>query len=188
MGDRTACVCLESNQSQMSPADFQVRPTEAISSHHYLCSCTQELWVLLMHLIQHRNKVLHTRVTTKLPLRCITFPPCCANVAPPVQSFWSYMSLLLRPLVSGEPVDEAFKGLPTHCKDPLGFSWWLVTHLAMLGQYCRNGTLQSEVRNPLQPDPNCAGFSTDLLQRLIFFYTATLHVLHVFSELFFRCI
>lgn len=47
----------------MNPVDFQVRPTEALSSHHYLCSCTQELWVLLMHLVQHRNKVLHTRVT-----------------------------------------------------------------------------------------------------------------------------
>lgn len=57
------------------------------------------------------------------------------------------MSSLLRPLVSGEPVEKAFSGLPSHCKDPLGFTWWLLTHLAMLGQYCRNGTLQSEVGN-----------------------------------------
>uniref|UniRef100_A0A4W6E201 MMS22-like, DNA repair protein n=1 Tax=Lates calcarifer TaxID=8187 RepID=A0A4W6E201_LATCA len=98
----------------------KVRPTEALSSHHYLCSCTKELWVLLMHLLEYRNKVLHT------------------------QSFWSYMNLLLRPLVSGKPAAEQFSGLPTHCKDPLGFTWWLVTHLAMLGQYSRNGTVQSE--------------------------------------------
>uniref|UniRef100_A0A7N8Y4U4 Protein MMS22-like n=1 Tax=Mastacembelus armatus TaxID=205130 RepID=A0A7N8Y4U4_9TELE len=99
----------------------KVRPTEALSSHHYLCSCTKELWVLLMHLLESRNKVLHT------------------------QSFWSYMNSVLRPLVSGKPVAEQFSGLPTHCKDPLGFTWWLVTHLAMLGQYSCNGTIQKEV-------------------------------------------
>nr|XP_020463630.1 protein MMS22-like isoform X2 [Monopterus albus] len=98
----------------------KVRPTEALSSHHYLCSCTKELWVLLMHLLEYRNKVLHT------------------------QSFWSYMSSLLRPLVSGKPAAEQFHGLPTHCKDPLGFTWWLVTHLAMLGQYSCNGLIQNE--------------------------------------------
>ncbi|KAM3613898.1 uncharacterized protein V6R79_006727 [Siganus canaliculatus] len=98
----------------------KVRPTEALSSHHYLCSCTKEMWVLLMHLLEHRSKVLHT------------------------QSFWSYMNSLLRPLVLGKPAAEQFSGLPTHCKDPLGFTWWLLTHLAMLGQYSRNGTLQSE--------------------------------------------
>ncbi|XP_008277383.1 protein MMS22-like [Stegastes partitus] len=98
----------------------KVRPTEALSSHHYLCTCTKELWVLLMYLLEYRNKVLHT------------------------QSFWSYMNSLLRPLVSGKPAAEQFSGLPTHCKDPLGFTWWLVTHLAMLGQYSRNGTIQNE--------------------------------------------
>ncbi|XP_033957571.1 protein MMS22-like [Pseudochaenichthys georgianus] len=98
----------------------KVRPTEALSSHHYLCSCTKELWVLLMHLLEYRNKVLHT------------------------QSFWSYMNSLLRPLVSGKPAAEQFSGLPTHCKDPLGLTWWLLTHVAMLGQYSRSGTLQHE--------------------------------------------
>ncbi|KAG8010310.1 Protein MMS22-like [Nibea albiflora] len=98
----------------------KVRPSEALSSHHYLCSCTKELWVLLMHLLEHRNKVLHT------------------------QSFWSYMNSLLRPLVLGKPAAEQFNGLPTLCKDPLGFTWWLVTHLAMLGQYGHNGTHQNE--------------------------------------------
>ncbi|KAI3361438.1 hypothetical protein L3Q82_013609, partial [Scortum barcoo] len=98
----------------------KVRPTEALSSQHYLCSCTKELWVLLMHLLEYRSKVLHR------------------------QSFWSYMNSLLRPLVSGKPAAELFSGLPKHCKDPLGFTWWLVTHLAVLGQYNRNGTFQNE--------------------------------------------
>ncbi|XP_060907203.1 protein MMS22-like [Labrus mixtus] len=98
----------------------KVRPTEALSSHHYLCSCTKELWILLMHLLEHRKKMFHT------------------------QSFWDYMNSLLRPLVLGKPAAEQFSGLPTHCQDPLGFTWWLVTHLAMLGQYSRDGTLQNE--------------------------------------------
>lgn len=56
------------------------------------------------------------------------------------------MNLLLRPLVCEKPAAEQFSGLPLHCKDPLGFTWWLVTHLAILGQYNRNGTIQGEVR------------------------------------------
>uniref|UniRef100_A0A668ABW4 MMS22-like, DNA repair protein n=1 Tax=Myripristis murdjan TaxID=586833 RepID=A0A668ABW4_9TELE len=100
----------------------KVRPTEAVTSHHYLCSCTKELWVLLIHLLEYRSKLLHT------------------------QSFWSYMNSLLRPLVSGKPAAEQYSGLPTHCKDPLGFTWWLVTQLAELGRYSRNGTFQNEVQ------------------------------------------
>ncbi|KAF7665951.1 hypothetical protein LDENG_00125630 [Lucifuga dentata] len=98
----------------------KVRPTEALSSHHYLCSCTKELWVLIMHLLEYRSKMLHT------------------------QSFWSYVNSLLRPLVLGKPAAEQFSGLPTHCKDPLGFTWWLLTHLAVLGQYGHNGVIQNE--------------------------------------------
>ncbi|KAM9309746.1 protein MMS22-like [Pholidichthys leucotaenia] len=102
----------------------KVRPTEAVSSHHYPCTCAKELWVLLMHLLEHRNKFLHT------------------------QSFWSYMNMLLRPLVLGKPPMEQFSGLPPHCKDPLGFTWWIVTHLAVLGQYSRNGMAQREKHLP----------------------------------------
>ncbi|XP_054638084.1 protein MMS22-like [Dunckerocampus dactyliophorus] len=98
----------------------KVRPTEVLSSHHYLCSCTKELWILVIHLLEYRNKRLHS------------------------QSFWSYMNSLLKPLVSGTPAAEQFRGLPAHCKDPLGFTWWLITHLAMLGQYSHNGIIQDE--------------------------------------------
>ncbi|CAL8247994.1 unnamed protein product [Lota lota] len=98
----------------------KVRPTEALASDHYLCTCTKELWILIMHLLEHRSKALHA------------------------QSFWSYINQLLQPLVEGRPPAEQYAGLPSHCKDPLGFTWWLVTHLAELGQYGRNGTLQSE--------------------------------------------
>ncbi|TNN02939.1 hypothetical protein fugu_010426 [Takifugu bimaculatus] len=98
----------------------KVRPTEALSIHHYLCPCTKEFWVLLMHLLEHRYKAMRR------------------------QSFWSYMNSLLRPLVSGKPAPEQFRGLPTHCNDLLGFTWWLVTHVSMLSQYNRNGTPQTE--------------------------------------------
>uniref|UniRef100_A0A674E847 Protein MMS22-like n=1 Tax=Salmo trutta TaxID=8032 RepID=A0A674E847_SALTR len=98
----------------------KVRPTEALTSHHYHCTCTKELWILLIHLLEHRSKVLHT------------------------QSFWNYMNKLLRSLISSQPVAEQYGVLPTHCKDPLGFTWWLVTHLAELGQYSRNGAFQNE--------------------------------------------
>ncbi|KAJ8354044.1 hypothetical protein SKAU_G00216110 [Synaphobranchus kaupii] len=94
----------------------KVRPTEALTTHHYQCTCTKELWVLIRHLLEHRGRVLHT------------------------QSFWSYISAPLRGLLKG----EAQAGLPSACRDALGFTWWLVTQLAELGQYNRNGTLQSE--------------------------------------------
>ncbi|KAM6967442.1 protein MMS22-like [Aplochiton taeniatus] len=98
----------------------KVRPTEALASHHYQCSCTKELWILLIHLLEHRRKVLHTK------------------------SFWGYMTSLLRPLVGGQPAAEQLSGLPTHCKDPLGFTWWLLSHLAELGRYSRSGAPQKE--------------------------------------------
>uniref|UniRef100_A0A3P9JHV2 Protein MMS22-like n=1 Tax=Oryzias latipes TaxID=8090 RepID=A0A3P9JHV2_ORYLA len=119
----------------------KVRPTEVLSSNHYLCTCTKEIWILIMHLLEYRNKTLHT------------------------QSFWSYMNSLLKPLALGQPGADGFSGLPSHCKDPLGFTWWLVTHLTMLGQYSRNGTIQSEVRKHL--DDNWT-FVEDLLKVNLF--------------------
>lgn len=59
------------------------------------------------------------------------------------------MNSLLRPLVSEKPAAEQLRGLPAQCKDPLGFTWWLVIHVSMLGQYNRNGTPQTEVRNTI---------------------------------------
>ncbi|KAJ8290906.1 hypothetical protein GJAV_G00019050 [Gymnothorax javanicus] len=94
----------------------KVRPTEALSSHHYHCSCTRELWILIRHLLEHRSRVLHT------------------------QTFWSYITALLQGLLKG----ESQASLTGPCRDTLGFTWWLVTQLAELGQYSRNGSIQSE--------------------------------------------
>ncbi|XP_064198170.1 protein MMS22-like [Anguilla rostrata] len=94
----------------------KVRPTEALTTQHYHCTCTKELWILIRHLLEHRSRVLHT------------------------QSFWSYISAPLQGHLKG----ESQAGLPSPCRDTLGFTWWLVTQLADLGQYSRNGTLHSE--------------------------------------------
>uniref|UniRef100_A0ABI7WYF4 Protein MMS22-like n=1 Tax=Felis catus TaxID=9685 RepID=A0ABI7WYF4_FELCA len=34
----------------------KVRPSEALMSHHCPCPCIKELWVLLIHLLEHRSK------------------------------------------------------------------------------------------------------------------------------------
>lgn len=58
------------------------------------------------------------------------------------QSFWGYVNALLDSILKGAP-----SGVATHCKDVLGFTWWLITHLAQLGMYNRNGVLQNEVKH-----------------------------------------
>uniref|UniRef100_A0A672R0J6 Protein MMS22-like n=1 Tax=Sinocyclocheilus grahami TaxID=75366 RepID=A0A672R0J6_SINGR len=95
----------------------KVRPTEILNSHHYHCLCTKELWILLIHLLEHRSKTIHT------------------------QSFWSYVNALLQTVLEGTPSGDRDPGLPLHCKDPDGFTWWLLTHLAQIGMHNRNGTI-----------------------------------------------
>ncbi|XP_033873694.3 protein MMS22-like [Acipenser ruthenus] len=98
----------------------KVRPTDALTSCHYLCDCTKELWVMIIHLLDHRSKASHT------------------------EFFWSYVNKLLRILLEGTHVDKTRQHFTAHCKDPLGFSWWLVTHLAELYQYSRNGAVEGK--------------------------------------------
>nr|XP_015210975.1 PREDICTED: protein MMS22-like isoform X2 [Lepisosteus oculatus] len=97
---------------------IKVRPTDALTSCHYYCSCTKELWVMIIHLLHHRSKVFH------------------------MESFWAYINKLLRILLKGASPDTLKEYFPSHCKDPLGFSWWLVTHLAELSQYSQNGAIE----------------------------------------------
>uniref|UniRef100_A0A673KNI5 Protein MMS22-like n=1 Tax=Sinocyclocheilus rhinocerous TaxID=307959 RepID=A0A673KNI5_9TELE len=98
----------------------KVRPTETLNSHHYHCLCTKEFWILLIHLLEHRSKTIHT------------------------QSFWSYVNALLQTVLEGTPSGDRDPGLPMHCNDPDGFTWWLLTHLAQIGMHNRNGTAQQE--------------------------------------------
>lgn len=52
---------------------------------------------------------------------------------------------MLQTVLKGTPSGDRDPGLPMHCKDPDGFSWWLLTHLAQIGMHNRNGTAQQEV-------------------------------------------
>ncbi|XP_066466217.1 protein MMS22-like [Tiliqua scincoides] len=101
----------------------KVRPSEALTSHHYPCICVKELWVMLIHLLDHRNKGSLT------------------------ESFWSWVNKILKSVFGKNSHAEAvstFESIP--CKDPLGFSWWLVTHLASLCHVDWNGNIDKKKR------------------------------------------
>ncbi|NWW91560.1 MMS22 protein, partial [Rhynochetos jubatus] len=100
---------------------IKVRPSEALTSHHYPCICIKELWVLLIQLLDHRNKGFHT------------------------ECFWSLVNKTLKNIFERPDSSERMSGFETiQCKDPSGFSWWIVTHLASLYQFDRNGNLDEK--------------------------------------------
>ncbi|XP_063773088.1 protein MMS22-like isoform X2 [Pseudophryne corroboree] len=93
----------------------KVRPSEALSSQFHSCMCIKEMWILLIHLLDHRSQGTS-------------------------ESFWNLISKLLRSLLQGNsgtgahPICSAVQ-----CKDPLGLCWWLVSHVSPLYQLDRNG-------------------------------------------------
>uniref|UniRef100_A0A5F8HLL8 Protein MMS22-like n=1 Tax=Monodelphis domestica TaxID=13616 RepID=A0A5F8HLL8_MONDO len=98
----------------------KVRPSEAVTSHHCPCLCIKELWVLLIQLLDHRSKGCHT------------------------EPFWRWMNKLLKDLFK-KPNDTERPSIPVvPSKDPLGFSWWIITHLASFYQFDRNGVLDEK--------------------------------------------
>uniref|UniRef100_A0A8C0BCH4 Protein MMS22-like n=1 Tax=Buteo japonicus TaxID=224669 RepID=A0A8C0BCH4_9AVES len=100
---------------------IKVRPSEALTSHHYLCTCIKELWILLIQLLDHRNKGSHT------------------------ECFWSLVNKNLKNIFERPSSSERMSGFETiQCKDPLSFSWWIITHLASLYQFDRNGNLDEK--------------------------------------------
>ncbi|KAM6355241.1 protein MMS22-like [Podargus strigoides] len=100
---------------------IKVRPSEALTSHHYPCTCIKELWILLIQLLDHRNKGSHT------------------------ECFWSSVNKTLKSIFERPSSSEKVSGFETiQCKDPLSFSWWLITHLASLYQFDRNGNLDEK--------------------------------------------
>ncbi|XP_067323526.1 protein MMS22-like [Anolis sagrei] len=99
----------------------KVRPPEALTSPHYPCICVKELWVLLIHMLDHRNKGSHT------------------------ESFWSWLNKILKSVFeknNGTEEIPSFEPIP--CNDPLSFSWWIITHLASLYNVDRNGRVDKE--------------------------------------------
>ncbi|XP_029892094.1 protein MMS22-like [Aquila chrysaetos chrysaetos] len=102
---------------------IKVRPSEALTSHHYFCTCIKELWILLIQLLDHRNKGSHT------------------------ECFWSLVNKNLKNIFERPSSSERMSGFETiQCKDPLSFSWWIITHLASLYQFDRNGNLDEKKR------------------------------------------
>ncbi|XP_074006815.1 LOW QUALITY PROTEIN: protein MMS22-like [Numenius arquata] len=100
---------------------IKVRPSEALTSHHYSCICIKELWILLIQLLDHRNKGSHT------------------------ECFWSLVNKTLKSIFERPSSSERMSGFETiQCKDPLSFSWWIITHLASLYQFDRNGNLDEK--------------------------------------------
>ncbi|XP_014446218.1 protein MMS22-like, partial [Tupaia chinensis] len=98
----------------------KVRPSEALVSHHCPCACIQELWVLLIHLLDHRRKFSLS------------------------ESFWSWLNKVLKTLF--EKSSDQRRPVPViQPRDPLGFSWWIITHVASFYQFDRHG-VQDEMR------------------------------------------
>ncbi|XP_042637070.1 protein MMS22-like [Orycteropus afer afer] len=92
----------------------KVRASEALRSHHCPCPCIKELWVLLIHLLDHRSKWSLS------------------------ESFWNWMNKLVRTLF--EKSSDRKRPVPViQSRDPFGFSWWIITHLASLYQFDRHG-------------------------------------------------
>lgn len=93
----------------------KVRPSEALMVHHCPCSCVKELWVLLIHLLDHRSK------------------------RSAAESFWNWLNKMLKTLFD-KSSDQRRPSVPIiQARDPLGFSWWISTHVASLYQFDRHG-------------------------------------------------
>uniref|UniRef100_A0A8C3WTH4 Protein MMS22-like n=1 Tax=Catagonus wagneri TaxID=51154 RepID=A0A8C3WTH4_9CETA len=93
----------------------KVRPSEALMSHHCACPCIKELWILLIHLLDHRNKRSHS------------------------ESFWNWVNKLLKTFFE-KSNDQRRPSVPiTQPRDPLGFTWWIITHVASFYQFDRHG-------------------------------------------------
>ncbi|KFZ69265.1 Protein MMS22-like, partial [Podiceps cristatus] len=118
----THCGNLVSDLISLSVNKYiKVRPSEALTSHHYPCVCIKELWILLLQLLDHRNKGSHT------------------------ECFWSLVNKTLKNIFERPSSSERTSGFETiQCKDPLSFSWWIITHLASLYQFDRNGNLDEK--------------------------------------------
>ncbi|KAM4866070.1 protein MMS22-like isoform 2-T2 [Thomomys bottae] len=92
----------------------KVRPSEALTSHPCPCACIKELWVLLIHLLDHR---------------------CKWSLS---ESFWNCLNKLLKTLC--EKSNDQRRPVPViQSRDPLGFSWWIITHVASFYQFDRHG-------------------------------------------------
>ncbi|XP_023615522.1 protein MMS22-like [Myotis lucifugus] len=115
----------------------KVRAFEALTSDHCPCPCIKELWVLLIHLLDQRSKW---------------------SLSEP---FWNWLNKLLKTLFETSS-EQRRPVLAIQSRDPLGFSWWIITHVASLYQFDRHGA-PDEMR---QMESNW-NFVEELLKRSI---------------------
>ncbi|XP_070567865.1 protein MMS22-like [Ptychodera flava] len=94
------------------------------------CHCFQELWILLLHLLDNRHQQLDT------------------------ESFWCHIYSILHTVLSRQiPEEVSQHGVPTDSLESIdvqGLCWWLVLHMAPLYQYNEFGqitTNQTSVKN-----------------------------------------
>ncbi|XP_004454624.2 protein MMS22-like isoform X2 [Dasypus novemcinctus] len=116
----------------------KIRPSEALVSHNCPCQCIKELWVLLIHLLDHRSKWSLS------------------------ESLWNWMKKLLRTLFEKSSDQKRSSITVIQSRDPLGFSWWIITHLASFYQFDRHG-IPDDMR---QMESNW-NFVEDLLKKSI---------------------
>ncbi|KAG8582277.1 hypothetical protein GDO81_007986 [Engystomops pustulosus] len=80
------------------------------------------MWTLLIQLLDHKSKVSSS------------------------ESFWNLMNSLLRHLLQGSSGNGAHPICSVvQCKDPLGFCWWLISHLSPLYLLDRNGVAEENI-------------------------------------------
>uniref|UniRef100_A0A8C4LAY6 Protein MMS22-like n=1 Tax=Equus asinus asinus TaxID=83772 RepID=A0A8C4LAY6_EQUAS len=116
----------------------KVMPSEALISHHCPCACIKELWVLLIHLLDHRSKWSLS------------------------ESFWNWLNKLLKTLFE-KSSDRRRPSVPIiQPRDPLGFSWWIITHVASFYQFDRHGA--PDERRQMESNWN---FAEELLKKSI---------------------
>uniref|UniRef100_A0A8D1WLY8 Protein MMS22-like n=1 Tax=Sus scrofa TaxID=9823 RepID=A0A8D1WLY8_PIG len=93
----------------------KVRPSEALMSHHCACPCIKELWILFIHLLDHRSKWSHS------------------------ESFWHWLNKVLKTFFE-KSNDQRRPSVPLiQPRDPLGFTWWIITHVASFYRFDRHG-------------------------------------------------
>nr|XP_023506605.1 protein MMS22-like isoform X2 [Equus caballus] len=116
----------------------KVGPSEALIRHHCPCACIKELWVLLIHLLDHRSKWSLS------------------------ESFWNWLNKLLKTLFE-KSSDRRRPSVPIiQPRDPLGFSWWIITHVASFYQFDRHGA--PDERRQMESNWN---FAEELLKKSI---------------------
>ncbi|XP_029452535.1 protein MMS22-like [Rhinatrema bivittatum] len=115
----------------------KVRPSEALTSHPYPCTCIKEFWILFIQLLDHRHRGSDT------------------------DPFWSWVNKLLGGLLRGAGSVEGISDCEViQCKDAVGFCWWIITHLALLYHFDRNGNVEEKK----QIEPNWS-FVEELLKK-----------------------